>query len=28
VRRTVEDRFSVDRMADAYVALYRRVLGG
>lgn len=27
-RRAVEERFSVDRMADDYVALYRRVLGG
>jgi glycosyltransferase involved in cell wall biosynthesis len=27
VRRTVEERFSVDRMADAYLALYRDVLG-
>ncbi len=27
VRRTVEERFSVDRMADAYLALYRRILG-
>lgn len=27
VRRHVEDRFSIDRMADAYVALYRRILG-
>lgn len=26
VRRTVEQRFSVDRMADAYIALYRRIL--
>ena len=26
-RRAVEARFSVDRMADDYVALYRRVLG-
>lgn len=26
VRRTVEERFSVDRMADAYLALYRRIL--
>jgi len=28
VRRTVEQRFSVDRMADAYLALYRQILGG
>ncbi len=28
VRQTVADRFTVDRMADAYVALYRRILGG
>lgn len=27
VRRTVEARFSGDRMADAYLALYRRILG-
>lgn len=27
VRRVVADRFSVDRMADAYLALYRRILG-
>lgn len=27
-RRAVEERFSVDRMADDYVALYRRILGG
>lgn len=27
VRRTVEERFSVDRMADAYLALYRRIVG-
>ena len=27
VRRTVEERFSVDRMADAYLALYRTLLG-
>ena len=27
-RRAVEARFSVDRMADAYLALYRRLLGG
>jgi len=27
VRRTVEERFSVDRMADRYLALYRRILG-
>lgn len=26
-RRAVVDRFSVDRMADAYLALYRRILG-
>lgn len=26
-RRAVADRFSVDRMADAYIALYRRILG-
>lgn len=26
VRRTVRARFSVDRMADAYIALYRRIL--
>lgn len=26
-RRVVADRFSVDRMADAYLALYRRILG-
>ena len=28
VRQAVADRFTVDRMADAYVALYRRILGG
>ncbi|RYD67621.1 MAG: glycosyltransferase family 4 protein [Sphingomonadales bacterium] len=27
VRRSVRDRFSIDRMADAYLALYRDVLG-
>jgi glycosyltransferase involved in cell wall biosynthesis len=27
-RRAAEDRFSVERMADAYLALYRRILGG
>lgn len=27
VRRAVADRFTVDRMADAYLALYRRVVG-
>ncbi|OYW11570.1 MAG: glycosyl transferase [Planctomycetales bacterium 12-60-4] len=27
VRRTVEERFSVDRMAHAYLALYRRIVG-
>jgi glycosyltransferase involved in cell wall biosynthesis len=27
VRRAVADRFSVDRMADAYLALYRRIIG-
>jgi glycosyltransferase involved in cell wall biosynthesis len=27
VRRAVADRFSVDRMADAYIALYRDILG-
>ncbi|TPG15821.1 glycosyltransferase family 4 protein [Sphingomonas koreensis] len=27
VRRAVADRFTVDRMADAYLALYRRILG-
>ena len=27
-RRAVEERFSVDRMADDYLALYRRVLAG
>jgi glycosyltransferase involved in cell wall biosynthesis len=26
-RRAVAERFSVDRMADAYVALYREILG-
>ena len=26
-RRAVADRFSIDRMADAYIALYRRILG-
>ncbi len=28
VRRAVATRFSVDRMADAYIALYRRILKG
>ena len=28
VRRAVAARFTVDRMADAYLALYRRILGG
>jgi glycosyltransferase involved in cell wall biosynthesis len=27
-RRAVEERFSVDRMAEDYIALYRRILGG
>jgi glycosyltransferase involved in cell wall biosynthesis len=27
VRQSVRDRFTVDRMADAYIALYRRILG-
>jgi glycosyltransferase involved in cell wall biosynthesis len=27
VRRAVADRFTVDRMADAYLALYRRIVG-
>lgn len=27
-RRTVEERFTVDRMADAYLALYRRTFAG
>ncbi len=27
VRRAVADRFTIDRMADAYLALYRRILG-
>jgi len=27
-RRAVEERFTVDRMADAYLALYRRILAG
>lgn len=27
VHRAVADRFSIDRMADAYLALYRRILG-
>lgn len=27
IRQTVVDRFSVDRMADAYLTLYRRILG-
>lgn len=27
VRQAVIDRFSVDRMSDAYIALYRRILG-
>lgn len=27
-RRAVESRFSVEAMADAYIALYRRILGG
>lgn len=28
VRRAVADRFTIDRMADAYLNLYRRILGG
>ena len=28
VRRAVADRFTVDRMADAYLALYRKIIGG
>lgn len=28
IRQSVIDRFSVERMADAYIALYRRILGG
>ncbi len=28
VRQTAEQRFGVDRMADEYLALYRRILGG
>ena len=27
VRRAVAERFTIDRMADAYLALYRRILG-
>ena len=27
VRRTVEQRFGVDRMVDEYLAVYRSVLG-
>jgi len=27
VRQTIADRFSIERMADAYIALYRRILG-
>lgn len=27
VRRTVAERFTIDRMTDAYLALYRRILG-
>lgn len=27
VRRTVAERFTIERMADAYLALYRRILG-
>ncbi len=27
VRRAVAERFTVDRMADEYIALYRRILG-
>lgn len=27
-RRAVEERFTVERMADEYLALYRRILGG
>ncbi len=27
VRRAVAERFSIDRMADAYLALYRRIVG-
>ena len=28
VRRAIADRFTVDRMADDYLALYRGILGG
>ena len=28
VRRAVADRFTIDRMADAYLTLYRRIVGG
>ena len=28
VRRAVAERFTIDRMADAYLALYRQILGG
>ncbi|MGE3744467.1 MAG: glycosyltransferase family 4 protein, partial [Sphingomonadaceae bacterium] len=27
VRRVAETRFSIDRMADAYINLYRHILG-
>jgi glycosyltransferase involved in cell wall biosynthesis len=27
VRRAIADRFTIDRMADAYLALYRRIVG-
>ncbi|QDT04903.1 D-inositol 3-phosphate glycosyltransferase [Rubripirellula lacrimiformis] len=27
VRRSVAERFSIDRMADAYISVYRRILG-
>lgn len=27
IRRTISERFSIDRMADAYIALYRKILG-
>jgi glycosyltransferase involved in cell wall biosynthesis len=27
VRRAVADRFTIDRMADAYLTLYRHVIG-
>ena len=27
IRRAVRERFTIDRMADAYLAVYQRILG-